>query len=244
MNIIDCSGNVIKSYLWTNAPTSALSHPLLLFQLDIPLSGFKDGIYFLTSQTGTGAPIISEGLDIRSRHENSVLVQYKNDTNKLGAIFTEGYNPTLRIPGYIIQYEPKGTFTAYVNQPADIDLLNGIPFDTYTLFIEAPRGIPDWLLRKINRITMLNNVTYDGHEYTRDEGSNFDKIEVAPNWALFNWSLKIRDAINRDGVTFDGETGSVIPDSAMIAAYNINLDAFGQTPDGNMNILQVKSDLN
>jgi hypothetical protein len=232
VDLIDCSANVISSTAMNVITTDALRAPYILYELPVALSGLAsigEGAYYLVVRVN-GTPVyVSEGLWVRQNWPMTLLMAYKHSKNKQSMIFSTGYNPVIRVHGWIDGFKPGAKFTVYENQPADLEMLNGIPFRSHKLNASGPAGVPDWMPDKINRITLLDTVLYDGKQYTRDGDAEWEQKETE-QWPRKYWSIAIRPAQNRDGITV---TGAGV-DVNVAVEYFINANAFGNDPGENI----------
>jgi len=223
--------------------TSALQSPQTLFQQIISMTDLKtanslqdDEYYFLWFMgIGEGqAVFISEGITVKDKHPGTVLVEFKHSRNKLGAVFTEGYFPCLRVPKNGGRYTPKARFTEFEDQPADLDLLASIGYDTWKFTVGL---LPDYLMQKLDRALLLDTVFIDGTQYTRDAGSNWEQ-QTFPGEAKVFMSIELRKAKNSDALILN--TAGQLTDD-MSGGYTIDPAAFGQSLDG-QDLLQVTND--
>ena len=232
IDVIDCKGKTISSTPMNVITTSALKSPNVLYELPVSLSGLSsvgEGVYYLVININ-GTPIyISEGLWVKQDWPMTLLLAYKHTTNKQSMIFSTGYNPVIRVHGWLDDFKPMAKFSVYENQPADIEMLNGIPFRYHKLNIAAAQGVPDWVPDKVNRIMLLDTTLFDGKQYSRDGDSEWE-VKNTDSWPRRYWSLGIRPAQNRDGITV---TGAGL-DVDVAVEYNINANAFGNDPGENI----------
>jgi len=236
--LIDCNGaNVGAPVSLSSVSDPSVLSPMVLYEGNVNPTGLTDGYYYIILSAGTGGTIaqaISEPLYIKASHDDTLLFEYTNSKNKQSVVFSTGYAPSFRIEGWLDEFTPDSTFTTYVNQPADIELLNGIAHRTFRLNIGNRYGSPDWAADKVNRIMLLNTVKIDGQYFSRDSDAKFEK-QSTPGTALKFWSLVIREANNRDGLSI-GTDGSL--DDQLTVVYNINTRAFGDGAGSN-NVVQV-----
>lgn len=212
---------------------SAVQNPQLLFQGSIPLNAFaNNGKYYfkLTAGVGEGASVLqSEPIYVKTKWHKTQLYQFKNTFNHLATIFTTGYYPSVRLHSKIIRHKGGKKANTFVNQPQDIILTNAIPFDVWKLEIAFDTGIPDYMERKIDRITgSLDTVFIDGTQYTRNADDEFDQTTFAGQPKVF-LSVDIRKAKNSDAMTYNS-AGQLTDD--MSGGYTLDAAAFGQTNNG------------
>lgn len=238
VDIYDCNAKLVYTTTMGVVPTSALQGSSVLYNLALNITsiGLTEGVYYIVYTVGT-KKYISEGQYIKADWPMTLLVNYRHSSNKQSMIFSEGYSPNMRIHGWIDQFNPEGKFAVYEDQPADLEMLNGIPYRSHKLNIAATTGIqgvgvPDWVSDKMNRIMFLNSVTLDGLAYTRDAEAKWE-IKNTEAWPKRYWSLSIRPAANRDGIT---QTSDGL-DTNVAVVYNIDGNAFGDDPG--LNIIEI-----
>ncbi|WP_315823000.1 hypothetical protein [Paraflavitalea speifideaquila] len=238
VDMLNCKAEIVGSYELDVKASNAVKSPYILYEGNIPLLDIPEDVYYLLLKAGTGTAIvnyISEPLWIRESWPETILFEYSNKVNKQAMIFDTGYNPSLRVEGRIGRYEPGSHFATYENQPADIEMMDGIAFDTYNLEIGYHNGgVPDYKIRKIARIMLLSDTYIDGTAYTRNGDSKFDRTNF-PGQPREYWSLGIRPRDNRDGITVSTE-GTI--DTNISIVYNIQGTAYGDN-SGVSNVFQV-----
>jgi hypothetical protein len=240
VEVLNAKGEVQNTVALNNVINQAIISPQLLWEGDVDPSGLTEGVYYLHLTAGTGgdiAEMISEPLEVKADWPDTLLIEYSNKKNKQAVVFTTGYNPSFRVEGWIDNFKPDATFTSYVNQPADIQLLNGIPYRTHKLNIGFDQGHPDWVFDKVNRITLLNTVLYDGDQFSRDSDAKWEAINIPGSPLKFS-SIQIRPSKNRDGISHPNNGGTINSGTALTVAYNIDTAAFGDGA-GASNVVQV-----
>src|SRR5581483_3823050 len=199
VDIYNCNAQSVYTTTMNAVTTDALQGTNVLYELSLNITGIglPEGVYYIVITVGT-KQYISEGQWIKADWPMTLLINYSNSVNKQSMIFSSGYSPSIRVPGWIDQYNPEAKFSTFEDQPADIELLNRIPFRTHKLNIAFAGGVPDWLVDKVNRIMLLNTTTIDGVAYTRDSDAKWE-VKNTDSWPKRYWSLSIRPAQNRDG---------------------------------------------
>ena len=87
----------------------------------------------------------------------------------------------------------------------------------------------------VNDITLLDTWFLDGKQFTRDTGAQWEVTETEM-WPKRYWTLKIREAINKTGVTFSA-SGAI--EATPIVTATIDQNAFGQNPGSGPDLIQV-----
>jgi hypothetical protein len=168
-----------------------------------------EDIYFIRIGTTTGTKkyaLISEPLDIKKRHKNTVLIKYDNSYHTDSMIYdTDTLNVHYRVHGAIVDVTPKSDFSVYDNQQNDMVMISGTPSRIYELVVGiCGHGVPSYQIDKLERITMCDNTWYDGVRYTRLEGSKFEgqKVEGMP---LTQYSITLGARDNKDVLEVDNQ---------------------------------------
>lgn len=239
VEIYNCLGEVVLSVDFTQKSDPSVKAPLSLFEANVALTSLSEGLYYAVVSAGSGAAIakyISEPLYVKADWPNTILFEYKNSRNKQSVVFTTGYNPSIRIESsFTLQdFDAEAKYTVYENQPADIELINGIPYRVHNLFIGDNQGLPPWVLDKLARITLMSECKADGLAITRNSDSKFERISI-PGYAMSYYNLKVREKYNRDGVFLD-VNGDL--DKNITVVYNVNTKGFGDGSGGDQ-IVQV-----
>jgi hypothetical protein len=239
VQILDQYGhNVGAPIAFSVVSDPAVVAPQTLFQASVQLTGLQ-GTYYLLWSMGTGpaqAVFISEGINVQPEWDNSTIrFDYTNSRNKLATVFSSDYAPCIRVPGQINRFVPGSKFTTFVDQPQDIDLLNAIPYDKWTLEVGRGSGLPDYLMRKIDRIMLLDTVLIDGDQYSRDADAQWE-IQTFPGEPKAYMTLAIRRAVNEEAITLN-TSGQL--DTTMSGGYTLDASAFGTTGGSGQNLIEV-----
>lgn len=232
--------SVVDTVALSNVIDPVIKSPQLLWEGNIDLSGLSEGTYYLHITAGVGADaaeMISEPLDVKVDQPDTLLLEYSNKKNKQAIVFTTGYNPSFRVEGWIDTFKPEAMFTTYVNQPADIELLNGIPYRTFKLNIAFNEGMPPWVHDKVNRITLLNTWKADGQQFSRDSDAKWEDVNIPGSPLKFS-TITVRPSKNRDGISHPNDGSGINSGTALTVAYNIDTAAFGDGA-GSSNVVQV-----
>lgn len=243
VDLLDCHGAVQRSTAFSIKSDPAIVAPITLYEGNMVLTSLPEGIYYMLITAGTGSTIsqaISEPLHVAEDHPITLLLEYSGTRNKQSTIFSTGYNPSFRFEGWLDGFNAAGTFASYVDQPADIELMNGIPFRTHKLNVGNKAGVPDYVADKVNRILLIgigNKTFIDGLQMTRNDGANMEST-VFPGSPLKYWTLDIRESLNKDGITVPTTDNG--DQSELTVEYNIETKAFGDgSPDNIVQVIEV-----
>jgi hypothetical protein len=250
-SLINSSGTVIDTFLYEQVNDNAVKSPLQLWQASYPLTSLEEGVYYLKLTAGTGTTtsvMISEGLHVKERWPMTLLFEYSSTRNRQATVFTSGYAPSFRVEAWLDEYMPNAKYAIYEDQPANLEMLNAIPYMNCTLNVGDNGGVPAWVIRLVDRILLLNRVSIDGVGYTREQDAKWDKIDV-PLWPKKYYKIQLRESENSDFIavyadgsnTSDGSGGSNgSGGDTLTVVYNINTDAFGDGADDTETIQVTK----
>lgn len=230
-----CDGSLVSSTVLTETATDALLSPIKLFEGNIDVSTLAEGKYYLTFTPGTSTAVFTtEKIWIKADWPDTMLVQYKHSKNKLSMVFTTGYSPQMRVFGVIDDYDPFDKSSDYEDEPANIETIDGIGYDTRKLFLGYSRGVPDWVIRKMKDIVLLDDMIIENVAWSKNGADAKWQKTANPPSPLKYWSLEIREKINSMGIT-----GTPVGDTAdNRIVYNIRNTGFG--PDtGDNTVTQV-----
>jgi hypothetical protein len=173
-------------------------------EFSVPLIGVAEGEYFVSIRyrkfsagSYTYTYLISEPIDIKQSHENTLLFEYENSYNTQGIIFEELSAPFhFRVHSALTELNPDSKFTTYEDEPLNLEMLSGTPFRLWTLGIGGNGNpIPQWVADKIERITLCDTLKIDGKLYTRNEGAKLE-ANRKQRTPLFSWKIALREKIN------------------------------------------------
>jgi hypothetical protein len=231
--------NIVETITMDEFHDSAVQSPLRLFQSNVNLSTFDEGIYYFVINVGVGSTMdsfISEGIHVKTLWPVTLLFEYKNSFNRLSTIFSSGFNPSFRVEGWLDEYIAKSHIASFEDQPGDMKILNSIPFGNHKLNIGKDYGVPPWVLRLCNMIMGLDTVLIDGLGFTRAEQDTEWETSRPDKWPLAYHTLEVREAQNEMGVTVTTE-GSI--EDEIFVTYQVNQKGFGEMNEGD-NILPIR----
>lgn len=239
LEIRDCAGRTIDTLDFELRNTVIEGQPFQVYELNIQLADLAEGVYYFLLIAGFGDSIqmmVSEGIDLKLSHPDTVLIEYSNSFNKGGIIWDTGIKMAVRVEGEIINYEPGSEDVMYIDQTHDTEPLSSVPYDGFTFAIGGSFGIPDWVAQKINWIFSLDSVFLDGRQFVKAEGAKFEKVQVE-NYPMNGWTLQISPSRNLDFDEYDDTF-----DDEVVVTFNIDTALFGIYPpeDGSATIIEIE----
>jgi hypothetical protein len=227
----DIDGNQVATITFNQKTSPVVILPDLIYEASYSLAGLSEGFYTILITVGTTpatVQFISEVIEVREIHSNTLLLEYLNSDNKLSTIFDTGFSPSFRVEAMLWDFKTDAHFTSYEDQTADINVINGIPYDTFELIIGwKSKGIPPYIIKLLEYIMTCETILVDGEGFTRDNDAKFEETKIE-GWAMKLWKIKVRKAVNKYGIS---QTTDGLINKGLTIGYNIDTTNFG---DGNL----------
>lgn len=228
VDFIDCNGkNVSGMSFASNIIATNYAEPgFQKSEVEMSLDPLAEGYYYLLLTAGSGGSekkYISERIYVLEKHENTLLLQYKNSRNKSDIAFDSGIEFNLRVPAVLQDFSPGSDDVVYKDQSRNITTLSSIPFRNFKMIIGDARGLPDYMADKINRLFGCNSILIDNKVFARAEGAkmerNGDRL-----YPMAGWTLDIVEGLNRTGTRFSSDGQG---EDELSIAYDIETKMFG-----------------
>jgi hypothetical protein len=237
---------VIAPMLMIKQTTSLIGQPYDIYLLELDFATIDggnplaEGVYWLYMIAGAGpyAKAISEGIDVKQVHPNTMLFEYTHNENDFDIMFEI---PDLvfqcRVDAMIRQTDTdfKRTSSLYDDQVKNRKLISSIPYRAHKIIVGASdgTGVAPWVADKMSFIFSCSSVTGDGKEFALDEG-DFEK-SVVQGYPKAAYIIPVREGRNeyskRVFATGSGNTITVM--------YNIRTQLFG-TYNGQPSTLNIQ----
>ena len=165
--------------------------------LDFPL--YDEGLYFIEIVIdGWPNPLQSEPFEIFADAPVGTLLFEYNKTQPDGAtVWYDGFKPNLRMYGGINLFDPGFEDVDFIDQEYNVTLLNSVVFRSFTLNIGNAKGVPDWVVDKVNRVLSCEIVNIDGDYYQKNDGAE--------------WTLKRPDPTTENQKVWSGASIEILP---------------------------------
>jgi len=213
-----------------------------LFECTINLDALIPGyyhLYFEAKLMSYAAKFVSEKLDVRAFHRNTLMFSYRNSVNDFGAYFYTGIIYNFRCEAGLMEYQPEAEGSDYVDQVYDLSILKSTPFDTFRLFIGEAPGVANYVVKILNYIFACDTVRI--RRDLLDSGMLFtkavnDKWEATRHkgWPNAGWVTTVQPSVNQSSLQYnDGST--LTP--GVVTAYDIDTNLFSTEPVETVHIL-------
>lgn len=238
MQLIDDSGYVKLTTSFAQKLRNKQNSSEWVYENQTSLAGLPTGYYFAKLIVGTSLPTIhvSEPIFICDNIPNSVYLEYKHRSFYGGVLFETGITFSIRVLGLVKLKSPASNDTIYEDQPLNETLIWSYPFELYTFFVGGSWGIPDYLIKRLNRIFGCSFTSIDGIQYTKSDGAKWEGREFE-NYPLRGWSIELRESLYKAAQSY--QSGTLQTGRTTITA-SLDTDGFGAGGGG---IIQI-SDVN
>lgn len=151
---------------------------------------------------------ISEPISLKTTHENTLAIDYRNDENDFDMLFqpvtvgvssfnrldistSKGALYRLRVFGGLWSKDLKtGTDDViYIDQTHDARILHSVPFNIFTWSFGSARGVPEWVYDKLVRIWCCSDVQVNGTYYTKNDGAAIE-VETTDRYPMRSCRLE------------------------------------------------------
>ena len=240
VQVLNKYGRVFGTYPLAQVTTPAVGTPYQLFEGDIPLLDLEPGHYQLKCTAGIDTAVVvflSEVFEVAETWEKTMLFEYSHNRNQAATIFSTGYRPSMRVESWLYDFTPRSRFSTYEDEPANMHLLEAVPYRQYSLYAGDSFGLPDYMIDRLNRIMGLNNVSIDGRAFVRADDAQWEPINRVQGVPGTWWRIEVREAINNDATTLttDGELNQGV------VLINVDTALFGDlTGQVSSNPIQVE----
>ena len=175
--------------------------PYTIYECYLSLTGVAEGYYFVevecTEAPGMTTDLISEPLEIRSEHPDTIQLRYRNSVNDFDMVFYTGSMSRevyciVRSEGGLATdgFTPASKDVTYRNQNYDIVALDSIPFNVYRWTFGDTNGIPNYLADIINRLLSFDTVYIEGLQYIKNEGAKLEP-QRDKGYPLAAWTIEL-----------------------------------------------------
>ena len=225
MYIYDERGKFVDTQEFSFVTNSAIQLPYSIQQLSFDISAYPDGNYLFVIQSGATKLFISEWQNIKEDQPNTYLFEYSNTFNKQHTYFNT-WSGALRVEALFLPWKQDSDAVDYVDEPHDVEILNGTGFQFRDLIVGSGTGIPEYMAQKINEILLLNRTNIEGLRYSKLSASKFEADDIAVGYPMRKYKVEVLTALNNPGFLLDDN--AVAPVGSGFIAYTLDAKAFGK----------------
>lgn len=198
-------GNFLRvGDIFLNGSYSNMTFKLGLYNPIIPAGDYYVYVYcpFLT---GSNFELLySEPITIAATHQGSIKLRYSNDGADFNMFFYENHNYlSYRYFEYRVYggfrsdgFAPASSDAAFIDQTVNPVQLSSTPFYKQKLTLGDNYGIPNYQAYMINMILSCSRWYVDGVQYSKADGAQLERKQVASNHPLNYWQIDIMPSVN------------------------------------------------
>lgn len=202
VHALNCDGSTYKDL---GNPQVLTVGTINFFYVEIPLHDFAEGKYFFQVRHNDPSYatqlhyIISEPIDIKVKHENTLLFKVTNSYNYHSVLFEQtGIVFETRIHAHLLEPETKSDFEVYEDQKRSLCLLRGNSYREVKLILGGGgKRIPNWFADKFSRFFDCDSVQIDHEFFTRPSGASLEGSHI-DNHRLAYYEITLRESLNID----------------------------------------------
>jgi hypothetical protein len=210
ITVYNCSQKaVVGPISMIRQTTSLIGQPYEIYVLELDFATMQgggplaEGVYWLFMQAGAGsyAKAISEGIDVKALHINTMVAEWTHDENDFDVMF--------EIPDLVFQsriesvmkpvdMEFKRKRNSYDDQVLNHKTISSVPYRTYKWIIGAAdgSGVAPWQPDMMNFAFGCASFKLDGVEFSPDEGAEFEKAAIN-GYPKAAYTITMREAKNQ-----------------------------------------------
>jgi hypothetical protein len=192
-------GQPLRYVQYKFKPWDRLGNMEGFFQLEV-VATFPDGQVY---------NYLSEWLDIKMTHPNTVLIEYHNSINDYDIYFSANPVLQLRLPAYRRMSTPQFEDVNYRDQNVNLKLLSSRSYRMFDFFIGYNGGISDFHVDKVRFATQCDILKIDDKRYIKSDSGEFSVTPI-PNYPLYKLEMQIEEYNPKEAGTFFEDNGLFI----------------------------------
>lgn len=211
-SLIDLEDRVYVSNNMSDLLQNADDPDFRVYQADLALAPYDEGVYFVRIDCGTAdgdgifpLVLISEPLKIANNHKNTLYLEYKGSNYYGAVIWGTGFSPNIRIRATLRPKTFSSKDTFFEDEEMGMTLLDARPYEVYELIIGGATGIPDYLVKIINRILGCATILIDGKQYCKNDGAKLEE-SAQERYPMRAYKIELRDASNSAARTYENNS--------------------------------------
>jgi hypothetical protein len=223
LKVYNRAGTAVKSIAWSVVFNSTA---YAIYECTFDISDLPEGFYWiyqLVTLLSVDFAAISEPIHSKVSWPTTHLITYSNTFNKDGVAWTTGLEMKFRCEMEIMDFEPGADVTSYFNQVHNAEILDGVAFRKFKLYIGEAPGVAPYVIDILNRIFLQNSVSIEGKKYVRNGNAEW-QVTRQKNYPMVGGSLEIVEATNLFGLNFI-DSNPLAP--GIVTTYNIETAFFG-----------------
>jgi hypothetical protein len=237
VEVLDCRDINKLTFNATQKRANKYIPGFYVYEVNIYLVDLPAGRYRLRMILGD-AEYWSDWLDIKAEWPNTLLYEYSNSRYHMDVLFETGIVFRLRVEVTLGRLVPGSDDYVYTDQRRNPYTLSSTPYRGFALSMGGAKGIPDWLVDKLNFIWSCNSIFIDGRSYAKSGETKFEFVGEG-TYPMRSINMEIREGINRGSKIIEPNLNTNIK----LAVVNpVDSTVFGDVALGaSSNIIVIKN---
>lgn len=170
---------------WSEVNTAIVGQTFKVYELEYQFASLPVGKYYFefkyTDSDNNLHTMISEPQEVEQKQDKTVLIKYKNSQNDFDVIFNTNIEFQIRVESKVMVNDFKNKRNVYTDQKVNPTLLSATPYRQFIFHLGLTKGVPAWVVDKLNWIQSLDQVQYDGVYYQVPDGSEYELTKIEYN---------------------------------------------------------------
>lgn len=196
---------------WDGEPLKYVQYKFKVSDILISAQGFYQ-LEVVATFSASGGQVynyLSEWLDVKNTHPNTILFDYFNSINDFDIYFLANPILQLRLPAYKRMGTPQFEDVTYRNQNVDLKLLSSRAYRMFDLFVGYNGGISDFHVDKLRYATQCDTLKIDNKRVIKSDSGEFSVTPI-PNYPLYRVEMQIEEYKPKEAGTFFEDNGLFI----------------------------------
>lgn len=236
--IKDClTDSEIDTIAFTQKQESVNEPGLFIYEVIVPLAGYAAGCYYVELDFGGGIFIIRSGeQNFQTKHDDTLLFEYKHYEEREDLIFETGFFPSFRVHGTLKFDRAVSKKTVYEDQPLNASKLRAQKYRKWNLVVGGSLGIPDPQADMIAGMIECSDYRIEGKNFTVMEGSDMEPNGV-DDYPMRAWSVELRERYTRGARVYENDE----PINAVVTAMvTVSKKGFGSSAGSETVVIDVE----
>jgi len=187
VRIIDGDGVIVKQQDATVGAEVPATSGIYIRECIMQLYDIPEGIYCVQIHkvglfTDKDFFLISEPIEVKQHHPNTMLFKYSHTENAYGIFWETDIVFQKRMHSAFTELQASSKFNVYEDQPLNLTLLSGVKYRELQLSFGVDNNpMPEYQLDNIEEVLLCDTLYIDNVLYTRAEGSKMEIGRVDKN---------------------------------------------------------------
>jgi hypothetical protein len=173
------TGIVVDTIALAPVAGSVVRLPYVLLECAINTTIYPEDQYWFALIADGAIVAITEKIWLKSDWPDTFAFDYSGSKDKIDFYFSTGINPRVRVQAQWLPWDDDSEVDNYEDDDGDFEMTRGIALNSRVLQLGNKDSlISEWMSRKMNLITLLDNCRIENVHYTRNNNSKFEREDL------------------------------------------------------------------